>query len=133
MINDCESKDKWTGDNLNGNPSESRYINVAWNDWFFDVFQSYKSWDVSIYFLKVHLKESFLMSATLAVSNVRSNDFKFYKINCSRYKHLLKLRFVFLAFADASYTTLSFMVRLFDLLTSRCGMSCLISTWIVLL
>ena len=75
MINDCESKDKWTGDNLNGNPSESRYINVAWNDWFFDVFQSYKSWDV--YFLKVHLKESFLMSATLAVSNVRSNDFKF--------------------------------------------------------
>ena len=38
MINDCESKDKWTGDNLKGNPSESRYIIVTWNDWFFDVF-----------------------------------------------------------------------------------------------
>ena len=55
------------------------------------------------------------MSATIAVlyvRNLRSNEHKSSKITGPWYKHLFKLRSVFLAFADASYAALSFVVRL---------------------
>ena len=39
MINDRSSKYELARDNPKGNPSESEYINVAWNEWFVDVFQ----------------------------------------------------------------------------------------------
>ena len=57
MINDGSSKYELARDNLKRNPSESEYISVTWNDWFVDIFQLEKSYDVSILFLKVDLKE----------------------------------------------------------------------------
>ena len=52
MVNNRSSKYELAGDNPKGNPSESEYVSVSWNDWFVDVFC-----DVSILFLKVDLKE----------------------------------------------------------------------------
>ena len=49
--------------------------------------------------------------------NLRSNEHKSSKITDPQYKDSFKLRFVFLAFADVSYTILSFVVRLCDLIT----------------
>ena len=59
MINDGSSKYELARDNLKGNPSESEYISVTWNDWFVDIFQLEKSCDVTILFLKVDLKKVF--------------------------------------------------------------------------
>ena len=56
------------------------------------------------------------------VRNLRSNEQKSSKITGPRYRDLFKLRFLFLAFADASYTILSFVVRLFGLITPWRGM-----------
>ena len=39
MRNDCSNKYEQAADNSKGNPSESEYVTVAWNDWFVDVFQ----------------------------------------------------------------------------------------------
>ena len=57
MINDRSNKYELAADNSKGNPSESEYVNVAWNDWFVDVYRPYKSCNVSILLLKVDLKE----------------------------------------------------------------------------
>ena len=62
--------------------------------------------------------KAFSVCATMTVSciwNLRSSEHKSSKISGPRYKDSFKLRIVFLAFADASYTILSFVVRLFRL------------------
>ena len=67
---------------------------------------------------KLIWRKVFLMSAMMAVSwvpNLRSNEHKSPKITGPRYKDSFKLIFIFLAFADASYTIISFVVRLFGL------------------
>ena len=74
-------------------------------------------------------RKVFSISATMAVSyvrNLRSNEQKSSKITGPRYRDLFKLRFLFLAFADASYTIFSFVVRLFGLITPWRGMYCFI-------
>ena len=50
------------------------------------------------------------------VRNLRSSEHKSSKITGPRYKDSFKLRFVYLAFADASYTIFSFVVRSFGLI-----------------